>query len=219
VNAAAATIGDDMREEDSRGARAREGRRDLVSGEVLPEEKLVRFAVDPDGNVVPDIAAQLPGRGMWVAADRISVALAAAKNLFAKSAKANVKAAADLPDRVEKLLVARMQADLGLARRAGQAVAGFDNVMRALDGRSAPRVLVAASDGAWDGRRKIRGAAKARGLKVETIEALSCAELSLALGRENVIHAALQPGRLAERLVFDAGRLGGFRARPDERDV
>lgn len=194
-------------------------RRDLVSGSVLAEHLLVRFAVDPDGQVVPDIAAILPGRGMWVRADRKSVTLAAAKNLFAKSAKAQVKATADLADRVERLLVARMQSDLGMARRAGQAFAGFDNVVRALDGKVPPSVLVEASDGSFDGRRKLFGSAHARGLKTVTVECLTSAELGLALGRENVIHAALQPGRLAERLVFDAGRLGGFRARHTERDV
>ena len=187
-------------------------RRCLVSGEILSENELVRFAADPDGNVVPDIAASLPGRGMWVRADKSSVTTAVTKNLFSKSAKTALKAGADLADRVERLLVVRMQADLGLARRAGQAVFGFDNVLRALDEKVPPALLIEASDGAADGRRKLAGSAYARGLKIETIEALTSAELSLALGRENVIHAALKPGRLAERLIFDAGRLRGFRS-------
>jgi len=186
-------------------------RRCIVLGEVLPESKLVRFVADPDGNVVPDVAAELPGRGTWVSATRAAVTTAVAKNLFSKSAKAPLKASADLPDRVERLLSARMQSDLGLARRAGQAVLGFDNVLRELDARTPPSVLVEASDGAADGRRKLTGSVRARDLKVEIIEVLTSAELSLALGRENVIHAALKPGRLAERLTFDAGRLGGFR--------
>jgi hypothetical protein len=186
-------------------------RRCLVSGEVLAESELVRFAADPDGNVVPDIAAALPGRGMWVHADKVSVTIAVTKNLFSKSAKTSLKADADLPDRVERLLAQRMLSDLGLARRAGQAVFGFDNVLRALDDKVPPALLIEASDGAADGRRKLAGSAYARGLKIDTIECLTAAELSLALGRENVIHAALKPGRLAERLIFDAGRLGGFR--------
>jgi len=186
-------------------------RRCLVSGEVLPESELMRFAADPDGNVVPDVAASLPGRGMWVKADRASIAVAVAKNLFSKSAKAPLKASADLPARVETLLVTRMLADLGLARRAGQLVFGFDNVLRALGEKVPPALLIEASDGAADGRRKLAGSAHARGLKIETIDSLTACELSLALGRENVIHAALKPGRLAERLIFDAGRLAGFR--------
>ena len=186
-------------------------RRCLVSGEVVPEARLMRFAADPDGNVVPDVAASLPGRGMWVSADRASIATAVTKNLFSKSAKAPLKATADLPARVETLLAARMQADLGLARRAGQLVLGFDNVLRALDDKRPPALLIEAHDGAADGRRKLAGSAHARGLKIETIDSLTAEELSLALGRENVIHAALKPGRLAERLIFDAGRLAGFR--------
>lgn len=186
-------------------------RRCLVSGEVLPEGQLMRFAADPEGNVVPDVAAVLPGRGMWVRSDRVSVAAAAAKNLFSKSAKTPLKASANLAARVETLIVARMLADLGLARRAGQLVLGFDNVLRALDEKVPPALLVEAMDGAADGRRKLAGSAYARGLKIETIDNLTAEELSLALGRENVIHAALKPGRLAERLIFDAGRLAGFR--------
>jgi hypothetical protein len=186
-------------------------RRCIVTGEVLPEAKLVRFVADPDGNVVPDVAAELPGRGMWVSATRDAVRAAVAKNLFSKSAKDSLKASLDIPDRVERLLVARMQGDLGLARRAGQAMLGFDNVMRELDAPVPPAALVEARDGAADGRRKLAGALRARGLKTQIIETLDSVELSLALGRENVIHAALKPGRLAERLSFDAGRLGGFR--------
>jgi hypothetical protein len=187
-------------------------RRCIVTGEVLPEIKLVRFVADPNGQIVPDIAASLPGRGIWVTATRDCVAHAAAKNLFAKAAKAQVTATADLADRVERLLVTRMQADLGLARRSGVLVLGFDNVLRALGDKMPPALLVEARDGAADGRRKLAGSAHARGLKIETIECLTSEELSLALGRENVIHAAIRPGRLAERLIFDAGRLGGFRA-------
>jgi uncharacterized protein len=211
----AATIDNDdaPREPSENGGSLRE-RRCVVSGEVLPDAQLMRFAADPDGNVVPDVAASLPGRGMWVRADKGSVTTAVAKNLFSKSAKTALKADADLPDRVERLLVQRMLSDLGLARRAGQAVFGFDNVLRALDEKVPPALLIEASDGAADGRRKLAGSAYARGLKIHTIEALTSAELSLALGRENVIHAALKPGRLAERLIFDAGRLRGFRAPP-----
>jgi hypothetical protein len=201
---------DDMRE-----------RRDVVSGEVLPEGRLIRFAVSPDGEVVPDIAAILPGRGIWVEADRKSVDIAAKKNLFAKSAKANVKAASDLATKVETLLVARMQADLGMARRSGQLVTGFDKVLGEIQSATPPALIVEAWDGAADGKRKLFGAAHARGLKIETVEPLSSAEISLAVGRENVIHAALKSGRLQERLSFDAKRLSGFRNVPsavNERD-
>jgi predicted RNA-binding protein YlxR (DUF448 family) len=189
-------------------------RRCIATGEVRPVEKLVRFVVGPEGDIVPDIEAKLPGRGLWVTADGASLARAIAKGDFAKAAKAKVKVAPDLAARVEKRLVGRMLSDLGLARRAGQLVLGFDNVLRRLNDKVPPRLLVEAQDGATDGRKKLAGSAAARGLRVETIDWLTRAELSLALGRENVIHAAVNPGSLAERLISDSARLKGFRVRP-----
>src|SRR5262249_2709845 len=132
-----------------------------------------------------------------------------------------VKAAPDLARRVETQLVARMQADLGMARRSGQLVTRFDKVQGEIQSATPPAPLLEASHGAAAGKRQIFGAAHARGLKIETVECLSSAEMSLAVGRENVIHAALKSGRLQERLSFDARRLSGFRSVPaavHERD-
>jgi uncharacterized protein len=195
-------------------------RRCIVAGEVLSEDKLIRFAVSPDGDVTPDIAAVLPGRGIWVGATREALAMAAKKNLFAKAAKAKVTVSADLADRVEALLVARMQADLGMARRSNLIALGFETVLQAVQSDTPPALLIEAADGSADGKRKIFGAAHARGLKIHTVECLTSAELSLAVGRQNVIHAALKSGRLQERLSFDAGRLCGFRSasKTHERD-
>jgi uncharacterized protein len=201
-------------EESSRDARER---RDIVSGDVMPENRLVRFAVAPDGTVVPDVAAKLPGRGLWVAASKAAIATAVEKKLFAKAAKAQVAAAPDLAARTESALAQRMVGDLGLARRSGVLVLGFDNVLRALEGPKPPKVLVEAFDGSRDGKRKLYAAAHRLELECVVIETLTSAELGLALGRENVIHAAVQPGGLAERLILDAQRLEGFRAR-NERD-
>src|SRR4051812_17343271 len=103
-------------------------RRCIVTGEVLPEARLLRFVVGPEGEIVPDVAAKLPGRGLWVRAERSAIAQAAAKRLFAKAAKAPVKLDAGLPDRAEACLVERMLAYLGLARRAGELLLGFDQV-------------------------------------------------------------------------------------------
>ena len=200
-----------MAEDDHNGRE----RRDIVSGEVMPDARLIRFAAAPDGTVVPDVAAKLPGRGLWVAASRAAIATAVEKKLFARAAKANVSAASDLPARAEAALVARMVGDLGLARRSGVAVLGFDNVLRALEGPKPPKVLIEAFDGSADGKRKLYAAAHRLELECVVIETLTSAELGLALGRENVIHAAVQPGGLAERLIFDAQRLAGFRARND----
>ena len=192
-------------------------RRDIVSGEVLPENRLLRFVAAPDGHVVPDVAAKLPGRGLWVEASRASILKAVERKLFSRAAKAQLTAQPDLAQRTEKALLARMLGDLGIARRSGALVLGFDNVLRQLEGPKPPRLLIEAFDGAPDGKRKLYAAAHRFGLECTVIETLTSAELGLALGRENVIHAAVQPGGLADRLMFDAERLSGFRCR-SERD-
>lgn len=186
-------------------------RKCIVSGEVREEAQLIRFVVSPDGDVVPDVAAKLPGRGIWVSADRQSVEKAVAKNHFSKAAKANVRASAGLSDLVEKQIVRRMSDDLGLAKRAGQLVTGFDSVVEMLQGPAKSVLLVEASDGAADGRRKLLGVARAQGAAASVVDCLTNDELSLALGLGNVIHAALKAGPLAQRLIFEAGRLAGFR--------
>ena len=188
-------------------------RRCIVTRTVLAEEKLVRFVLDGQGHVVPDVAAKLPGRGMWVSADRDTLERAVAKGHFSRAAKAPVIVTFDIVERVEKLLAGRMCGDLGLARRSGQLLLGFDNVARALAGARPPEVLIEASDGANDGRRKLLAIPK--GASPVVIDCLTRAELSLALGRENVVHAALKSGRLSQRLAADAGRLSGFRCKPD----
>lgn len=191
-------------------------RRDIVSGEVMSESRIIRFAFAPDGSVVPDVAAKLPGRGAWVAASRSAIATAVEKKLFARAAKAHVSAAPDLPARAEAALVARMTGDLGLARRSGALVLGFDNVLRQLEGPKPPKVLIEAFDGSADGKRKLYAASHRLELECVVVETLTSAELGLALGRENVIHAAVQPGGLADRLTLDAERLSGFRGTRNE---
>ena len=194
-------------------------RRCIVTGEVLADARLIRFVSDPDGNVVPDIDARLPGRGLWVSADAKAIEKAVTKNLFSRAAKKPLKADADLAARAERLLVRRMADDLGLARRGGALILGFDQVGAALSGKSPPRLLVEARDGSPDGRRKLIAVARAQGLAPKVIDCLDSGELGLALGRENVVHAALKSGQLAERLEMNAGRLAGFRARQPEIDA
>lgn len=186
-------------------------RRDIVSGTVLPRARLLRFVAAPDGSVVPDVTSSLPGRGLWVEASRGAVTLAVTKKLFSRAAKQSLHAPADLAARAEEALVRRMLNDLGLARRSGVLIMGFDKVLRALEQGPVPRALIEASDGAPDGKRKLFAAAYRQHLPCVIIESLASAELGLALGLGNVIHAAIHPGGLAERLVFDAERLKGFR--------
>lgn len=182
-------------------------RRCVATRESMPRDRLVRFVVDPEGEIVPDVAGRLPGRGVWLMADRGAISLAVAKGLFAKAARRRVHAAPDLPDQVESMLARRGLDLIGLARRAGQLVAGFDQVADWLrNGKAA--VLLGACDGAADGRRKLR--AMARGLPV--VEAFDRHELGLAIGRDEVVHVAIAPGGLAKRLVAEVARLRGFRA-------
>jgi hypothetical protein len=186
-------------------------RKCIVTGEVLPEARLIRFVVGPDAAIVPDVEAKLPGRGIWVSANRESVGKAVAKQLFARAAKANVQAGAELPARVEQRLVARALNLVGLARRTGDIVLGFDQVEGALRGSKPPAVVIEASDGAADGARKLKNAAIAAGIYPFVIGCFSSDELGLALNLPNVVHASLKSGRLAEGLIFEAGRLAGFR--------
>jgi predicted RNA-binding protein YlxR (DUF448 family) len=187
-------------------------RRCLVTGESLPPERLVRFVVGPDGDVVPDLARELPGRGVWVTATRAALDEAVRRKVFGRAfarhgGPANPTVPADLADRVERLLARRAAHWLGLARRAGHVVAGYEKVREAIAAGEV-RLLVAAADGSPDGRRKVAGLAP----RLEVVDALNGAELSMALGRENVVHAALQPGRLAARFLGEARRLAGFRS-------
>jgi predicted RNA-binding protein YlxR (DUF448 family)/ribosomal protein L30E len=181
-------------------------RRCLVTGLVLPVERLVRFVVGPEGDVVPDVEARLPGRGLWLSAERDVVNTASAKNLFAKAARRKALPPSELTDRVEGLLSRRCLDLIGLARRAGQAIAGFEKVRSALKaGQGA--VLLAASDGAADGREKVKSLAPA----LPIIALFDAGELGAAFGRDHVVHGVITPGRLAERLLVEAGRLAGFR--------
>ncbi|PWR20897.1 RNA-binding protein [Zavarzinia compransoris] len=186
-------------------------RRCIATGETHPREAMIRYVVGPDGALVPDLKAALPGRGFWTVSSRAAIEAARKKKAFAKAAARAGHGGAlavpdDLAERIAGLLVQRCMNIIGLARRAGEVVAGFDKIEAGA--RKAPfHLLLGASDGAADGKRKLRPLSGA----AMHSEILSSAELSLALGRENVIHAAFKPGRLAEQFLGEAKRLAGFR--------
>jgi uncharacterized protein len=167
----------------------------------------MRFVVSPEGQLVPDLAARLPGRGLWLTPRRDIVERAVVKRLFARSARRPVSAPADLADRIEALLVQRCGEGLGLARRAGIAVAGFEQVAEALR-RGKAGLVVCALDGAPAGRGKLA----VLGRSLPLAAALTAAELGAAFGRDRVVNAAVGPGPLARRLLSDLRRLAGFRA-------
>jgi predicted RNA-binding protein YlxR (DUF448 family) len=182
-------------------------RRCLLTREVKGQDQMIRFVLDPTGQVVPDVDGRLPGRGMWLSAERNVLNRAVGTNVFARAARAPARVEVDLAEQVERLLVSRALDCLGLARRAGQVAVGFEQV-RACLRSAAAAVLVAAADGARDGRGKLRRLAP----ELPVITAFSSAELGAALGRESVVHVAVAPGRLAERLLCYTRRLAGLRA-------
>ena len=190
-------------------AQASRERRDIVSGEVMPEEALIRFVAGPDGAVTPDLARKLPGRGLWVAANRASLETAVKKGLFSRAARTKLLAPASLPDTVETLLKKRLLDGLGLARRSGDLTSGFEKVMSSIRGGKAAW-LIEASDGAADGRRKLLGAIHSSPSPPRVFGLFSSEELGLALGGENVIHTAFLAGRASGRWTTDAQRLTGF---------
>ena len=182
-------------------------RRCIVSSEELPKDKMIRFVVGPDHQVVADIEARLPGRGFWLSARRDVINTACDKNRFAKAARAKIKVPSDLADRVEGLLARRCLDLIGLARRAGQAVSGFEKVETWLKSGKPAGVLLAAVDGAEDGRAKVRSWAG----KSPVIVALTGDELGQAFARERAVHVILAPGQLSNKLLVNAGRLEGLR--------
>src|SRR6516162_649344 len=172
-------------------------RRCICTGEIGDRPLMLRFVISPDGEVVPDVAASLPGRGLWLTPRRDIVERAVAKRLFARAARRPVTVPPALADRIEALL----------ARRAGLAVGGFAKVREAVRAGNAA-VLFEAVDAAEGGRRKMRGLG--RGLPMAV--ALTAAEIGAAFGRDRVVHASVGSGGLCARLLTDAGKLAGFRA-------
>jgi hypothetical protein len=181
-------------------------RRCLVTGAVRPKTELLRFVVDPRGEIVPDIAGKLPGRGLWLTAQRAIVAEASSKRVFARAAKAPVVVPEGLEDRVAALLVQRCVDILGLARRSGLAVAGFVRVKDALTAGKAA-LLVEATDAAADGQGKLAALAPS----LPRVACLDARELGVAFGREHAVHVALGKGRLTDLFIAEARRLQGFR--------
>ena len=187
-------------------------RRCVASGEVLPEARLIRFVLAPDGTLAPDVAAKLPGRGAWVRADRASLETAVRRGGFARALKAPAKAPEELAALTERLLVRRCLDLLGMARRAGAIAIGATQVESAIRARPA-LLLLEASDGAEEGREKLMSLHI--GLWNAPPPATGCfaaEDLGVALGRERVIHACLLQERLAAALATEIGRLAGFRA-------
>ncbi len=181
-------------------------RRCIVTGQSQSARGLVRFVVGPDGAIVPDVAQKLPGRGIWVSADRDVLAQAMRKKAFARAARQAVTVPEGLADLVAELLCGRVLELLSLARKGGQAVAGYEKC-RDLALKDEMAVLVQAYDGSERGKTKLRPPAGPE----SHITCLSARELGFAFARDHVIHAALRAGGLAKAVVEEAARLEGLR--------
>lgn len=181
-------------------------RRCIATGASGPADALIRFVVSPDGNIVPDLGERLPGRGIWVKADRAALEIASRKRLFRRVAGMPVAVPDDLIVRLEEGLVRRCVDLVGLARRAGEAVFGYE---KAREWLAAGRVglLLAAVDG--DGRDRAR--LRALSADVPVIEVLTADELGRATGRPRSVHGAVARGRLAASILRETGRLAGVR--------
>ena len=177
----------------------------VVTRRSADKAELVRFVMGPDNQIVPDLAGKLPGRGIYVSPDRAAVDKAAGKGLFSRAAKEPVTAGQDLADQVEELLRARLVNTISMARKAGQAVAGFEKVKSMLISGDAA-LLFQAQDGSAGMKSKLRPPSGPDSYA----DCLTSAELGVAFGRDTVIHAALSEGGLADTCLIDARRLRGF---------
>lgn len=187
----------------------------IVTRTHKPLDDLIRFVLAPDGAIVPDLARRLPGRGVWVGATHAEVAAAARQKLFARSLKRPVTIPANLADLVERLLRKRLAESISLANKAGLMVAGFFKVDELIgSGRAA--LLLHARDGAADGIEKLDRKFKALqggdGREDLIVQELDSSELSLAMGRSNVIHAAASAGGASQRIAQQAIFLKRYRA-------
>jgi predicted RNA-binding protein YlxR (DUF448 family) len=195
------------------GPRAQEVERLCVATrEVRPVSQLIRFVIGPDGEAVPDLKRKLPGRGMWVTATRDVLGEAIKRKVFARGFKRDVRLPPDLLDRTGRLLEQSALDALAIAAKAGSVVCGFAKVENALT-RSHVLALLHAAEAAPDGVKKLDAALRRspNGDSIPAIQVLSGAQLDLALGRPNVIHAALLAGPVSDTFLARLRRLERFR--------
>ncbi|MCC6887366.1 MAG: RNA-binding protein [Hyphomicrobiales bacterium] len=183
-----------------------------ATGKACPVEDMIRFVVSPEGYATPDLKRRLPGRGVWVTATRAALERAIARKAFARSFKRDVRVAADLADTTERLLERAALDALAIAFKAGRAVPGFAKVEAAMN-RGEAVALLHAADAAPDGVRKLDAALRRQdeGPAIPVLRAFTSAQLDLALGRPNVIHAALLAGPESKAFLRRAARLERFR--------
>jgi predicted RNA-binding protein YlxR (DUF448 family) len=183
-----------------------------ATGEVKPVDEMIRFVVGPDGAAVPDLKRRLPGRGIWITATRQALTSAIARKAFARSFKRDVRVVADLVETTERLIEQSALDSLAMSRKAGAVAIGFAKVDVAL-ARDRVAGLINAAEAAPDGTRKLVASLHRRedAADIVVIDAFTSAQLDLALGRANVIHAALLAGPESKTFLARTARLARFR--------
>ncbi len=185
-------------------------RKCIATGQVLSKSQLVRFVLGPNSVIYPDTENKLPGRGIWVKADRSAIMQAQKGQLFSRAAKQSAECLENLAEQVENLVANRIIKLIGLSRKSGQCVCGYEKVKDWLK-KDIAKVLIQSSDGS--NREKSRLRTPADG---QFIGWLSSKELGKVFGRENITHCALASGGLTQRIVEDAQRLKGLRIVKDQ---
>jgi hypothetical protein len=194
-----------------------------VSRDVRPIDELIRFVVAPSGEVIADLKHKLPGRGLWVTASQKAVADAVRRHHFSRGFKRDVRVAGTLAADTEALLARFVAEALGVVAKAGQVISGFSKVADALERQQAQlRALIHASDGAADGIRKLDAIVRQNGrnggkpAEIPIVNVLTSEQLDLALGRSNVIHAALLVGPASDTFLSRSHRLVRYRMADDD---
>lgn len=187
----------------------------IITGEVKPVEGMIRLVPSPDGILTPDVAQKLPGRGMWISADGALIGAALEDGRFLKGIARALKARAskdmipnDLMKTLDHLLLRKCLDRLGIEQKASRVVTGFDKIKAAIGKSAQPAMLFTANDAGDDGKRKMRNAV---GYDIAEITLFTRDELSLALGKGNVVHALLLQGGGLDKLQVDIDRLNGLR--------
>jgi predicted RNA-binding protein YlxR (DUF448 family) len=192
------------------GARKGVERLCVATREVRPVADMIRFVAAPDGKVVPDIERKLPGRGVWITATRAALDRALRERSIQRAFRGDAEVDAELPDLVERLLERSALEGLSLANKAGQVVTGAAKVESALTAGEVA-LLIHASDAQPDGVRKLDAVARAVGERLPVLSAFGGEQLDLALGRPNVVHAALLAHPAGAGFLGRCLRLGRWR--------
>lgn len=182
----------------------------IVTREVMPKEQLLRFVVSPDGEVVPDLAGKLPGRGLYVSSSKVVLNEAITRRLFSKAAKQQVSVLDDIEERVENMLQQRALAALSLCRKAGEAITGFDKIEVALH-KGQVAALLHASDAGSDGVQKLKRLTDG----IPSIMLFDRDALSRVMGRDNAVHVAVLAGKSDAFFIGEVRRFALFIGKTD----